>query len=188
MRLFTCLLLSPATRDAVLSLQSRLKPFGDTVRWSEPESLHLTVSFIGEIADPSLLPDVQSACDEIAQSTTPFRFRVAGASVFPKRGDIIKTVIATVTDGADDWKALVRRSEPWLSPFGAKPENGLAPHVTLGRAKGGETLPELRAAIEREKTTDCGTQDATRLVLVESVLTPTGAVYKERGAWAFTGL
>ena len=188
MRLFTCLSLTPAVRDAAAAVQARLKESGASLRWVESENFHLTVSFVGVIADPSLLADVESACAAIANDSAPFRFRTRGVSVFPKRGEIVKTVILTVTDGADDWKQLVRRGEPWLSPFGAKPEAGLAAHITLGRVKGGDNLPDLRAAIAREAATDCGEQTADRLVLIESVLTPDGATYVERGAWDFAGV
>ncbi|MBC7807215.1 MAG: RNA 2',3'-cyclic phosphodiesterase [Akkermansiaceae bacterium] len=188
MRLFTCLPLAPDIRDAVSTVQNRLIATGANIRWVEPENFHLTVSFIGDIADPSLLPEVATACASIAAETAPFRFRVTGVSVFPKRGDVIKTVLLTVIDGAEPWKELVRRSEPWLSPFGAKREGGLAAHVTLGRVKGGENLPELKAAIEREAKTDCGEQIADRIILMESVLNIAPAAYTERGEWRFTGV
>lgn len=187
MRLFTCLPLSPAVRDAVSAVQSRLQTTGANLRWTTAEQFHLTVTFVGELADASLLPEVESACAAIAAETAPFRFRVRGVSTFPKRGETIKTVILNVDEGAEMWKELVRRSEPWLAPFGANREGGLAAHVTLGRVKGGEHLPDLREAITREAATDCGEQIAGRLVLIESALSSTGATYIERGAWQFTG-
>ncbi len=185
MRLFTCLTLTPDVRDAVTATQSRLKEIGASVRWTEADHLHVTVSFIGDIADPSLLPEVAAACAAVADETPPFRFRVAGVSVFPKHGDMVKTVLITVGAGSEPWKELVRRAVPWLAPFGAKPESGLVAHVTLGRVKGGENLPALKEAIAREANTDCGEQIADRLILMESVLNVPGAAYIERGAWAF---
>lgn len=188
MRLFTCLLIAPDVRDAITAVQNRLRATGANLRWVEPENYHLTVSFIGDIADSSLLPEVSTACESIAAETTPFRFRVAGVSVFPKRGEIIKTVFVSVTEGAEPWKELVQRSEPWLSPFGAKREGGLVGHITLGRVKGGENLPELKAAIKNEAKTDCGEQVADRIILMESVLNLATSAYTERGTWRFNGV
>ncbi|MBC8134559.1 MAG: RNA 2',3'-cyclic phosphodiesterase [Fibrella sp.] len=185
MRLFTCLPIAPDVRDSIAAVQTRLIATGANIRWVEPENFHLTVSFIGDIADPSLLPEIATACQSVAAETAPFRFRVAGVSVFPKRGEVIKTVLLTVTEGVEPWKELVHRSEPWLSPFGAKREGGLAAHVTLGRVKGGENLPELKAAITREAKTDCGEQVADRIILMESVLNLATAAYTERGTWHF---
>ncbi len=187
MRLFTCLPIAPELRDMILSLQERLVASGANIKWVEPENFHLTVCFIGDIADASLLPEITTACESIASETAPFRFRVAGTSVFPKRGEIIKTVLLTVTEGVEPWKELVHRSEPWLAPFGAKREGGLVAHVTLGRVKGGGNLPELKEAIARDARTDCGEQVADQLVLMESVLAPSGASYTERGVWRFKG-
>lgn len=185
MRLFTCLPIAPDVRESIVTVQNRLRDTGANIRWVQPENFHLTVSFIGDIADPSLLPEVATACEAIAAETAPFRFRVAGVSVFPKRGDVIKTVLLTVTDGTEPWKELVQRSEPWLSPFGAKREGGLVGHITLGRVKGGENLPELKAAILAEAKTDCGEQAADRIILMESVLNLASPAYTERGTWHF---
>ncbi|MBC8143087.1 MAG: RNA 2',3'-cyclic phosphodiesterase [Armatimonadetes bacterium] len=187
MRLFTCLSLSPDVRESVSAVQARLQSSGANLRWTPSEQFHLTVTFVGELPDPSLLPEVEAVCAQIAAETVPFRFRVAGVSTFPKRGETIKTVILNITEGAESWKQLVLRSEPWLAPFGAKREGGLAAHITLGRVKGGDNLPDLRDAIAREAVTDCGEQTADELVLIESALSPTGATYIKRSAWQFTG-
>lgn len=184
MRIFTCLPIQTELREKIQAVQARLESLGANVKWVEPENFHLTVTFIGDV-DNTLLPDISSACETISLETSPFRFRVRGVSVFPKRGPQIKTVLMAVTAGGEDWKALVRRAEPWFTPFGAAKEGGLVPHITLGRVKGQEQMDALREAIAAEVETDCGEQEADRLVLIESVLDPRGATYTERGAWQF---
>jgi len=183
MRLFTCLPITADLREKISAVQQRLIATGANVKWVEPENFHLTVNFIGDIADDSLLPEIATACENIAAETTPFRFSVRGVSVFPKRGPNIKTVLMAVPTGAEEWKALVQRAEPWLVPFGAAREGGLTPHITLGRVKGEQNIDALRAAIAAERDTECGEQDADHLVLMESILDPRGATYTERGAW-----
>ena len=184
MRLFTALLIPDAVRDAALAVQERLKATDADVRWSVPENLHLTVTFLGDL-DNGLLPDIQTACETIAAETSPFRIRLAGTSTFPKRGPSIKTIFLAVTEGAEEWRSLVQRSEPWWTPYNVAREGGLVAHLTLGRVRSERNMTTLREAIAAEKDTDCGTLTADRLTLVQSILDPKGATYEERGSWSF---
>jgi 2'-5' RNA ligase len=180
MRLFVAIELAPDVRASVAALQERLREqtaAATEVRWVEPANFHLTVKFLGDLPD-ALLPDVETACREIAQASDAFRIAVRGAGAFPKRGPL-KTLWAGLSEGADEWKALVRRAEAPFAPFGVAREGGLAPHVTLGRVKNStrEHDDALRAALAREANTDCGAQPADHLALIRSTLDPRGAIY-----------
>ncbi len=192
MRLFVAVELSDAVRAAVADLQARLKASGGQaaqVRWVEPVNFHLTVKFLGDLPE-TLLPNVEAACAEIAAGSSPFDFAVRGAGAFPKRAGPLKTLWAGVDEkGTAAWKTLVQRAGPNFLPFGIAREGGLAPHVTLGRVK--SATPEqdavLRAALAAEAQTDCGSQVAARLTLIQSTLDPRRAVYRPLGHFAFTG-
>ena len=186
MRLFLAITLSEAVRTEIAAIQARLMATEAEVRWSGPEKFHLTVFFLGDLSN-ALLPDIEAASAQIAAETAPFRVRVGGGSYFPRKAPIPKTLWVGVTEGAAEWRALAERAEPWFVPMGAAREGGLIPHITLGRAKGEGGLVALKAALEREAATDCGTQDATGLTLIESVLSQDGATYREIRFWPFTG-
>ena len=191
MRLFVAIELSDAVRAAVADLQVRLTAAGGAaeVRWAEPANFHLTVKFLGDLPD-ALLPSVESACAEVAAGSRPFDFVVRGAGAFPKPGGPLKTLWAGVDSaGAEVWKALVRRAGVFFIPLGVAREGGLAPHVTLGRVK--SATPEqdaaLRAALAAEAQTECGSQTAARLTLIQSTLDPRGAVYTPLSHFNLTG-
>lgn len=184
MRLFLALTLSDPVRAAVAALQARLKMTGAEVRWVEPDNFHLTVKFIGDQPD-ARLPEIEAACAAGAAETLAFSFAVRGAGAFPKRGPL-KTLWAGVSEGAEAWKALARRMEEPLAAFGVPREGGLAPHVTLGRVKGEREGDALRLALAAEADTDCGTQAADHIALIQSTLDPRGATYTPIKTWKLT--
>jgi 2'-5' RNA ligase len=184
MRLFFAIPLEPEIREALTKVQTRLRATDADVKWVEPENFHLTVSFLGD-QEESHLADLSAIGESLATEAQPFRFRVLGASSFPRRSPLLKTLLVGVSEGAEEWKALVKRAEPELLPFGVPREGGLQPHITLGRVKSQRNIEILRAAVSAEANTDCGTQSATTLELVQSFLDPRGATYKTLKAWRF---
>lgn len=185
MRLFLAIELEASVRDGLARVRSALERTGVDARWSSPESLHLTVLFLGEL-DAAALPGVEEACAAVASETSPFRFRVRGASGFPKRGPL-KTLWMGLDEGAEEWAALVRRAEPWFVPMGVARNGGLVPHVTLGRVRSGGDDPSLRAALEALGREEAGAQSARGLTLVRSVLDRSGATYQNLGFHPFEG-
>lgn len=165
-------------------IQSRLQAAGAEVRWVPAENFHLTVMFLGELSE-ALLPDIANACREICTETKLFRVGVRGGSYFPRKAPVPKTLWVGVAEGADEWRTLARRCEPWFVPMGAARDGGLVPHITLGRVKGEVHLDALKVALTAEAQSDCGTQNADGLTLIESVLGPDKTIYREIGFWPF---
>lgn len=187
MRLFVAIPVAEDMRAALTAMQGRLRASGADVKWVEPENLHLTVKFLGDL-ETAQEDDIKAVCADLAANTTPFRISVGGASSFPVGRPQIKTLLARVEgDGAKAWAEMVRRSEPGFAPFGVPREGGLKPHVTLGRVRSEKGLDALRAAVQAESTNTCGEQAADRIVLIQSTLDPRGATYEERGSWALSG-
>lgn len=183
MRLFLAIELEPALTDSLSALQRRLQEHAPDakVRWVEPENFHLTVQFLGEIAESSL-PGVIEACEFLVPPRADFRIGLAGASYFPKKGPL-KTLWVGVNEGAEEWKLLVEAVEPWMTPLGAPKHGGLVPHITLGRVK--TESEALRSALAAEAFGEFGGQWAGRLTLIESFLGREGATYDTRASWRF---
>ena len=121
MRLFIALQPAPAFRDALASLQERLRAAGVTGRYLTPENLHLTLAFIGmwpEDVTP-LLPPVGAS----------FPIVLSHVGIFPKAHVLWAGV--EPSEALDSLARQVRRvlTEAEI-PFDRQEFN---PHITLAR-------------------------------------------------------
>jgi 2'-5' RNA ligase len=186
MRLFLAFPLDDAVRAALTEMQSRLRATGADVRWVAPENLHLTIAFLGDQTEGNV-ENIEALAGHVAKTAKPFRIGVRGGSYFPRKGPL-KTVWVGLSEGAREWKTLAQATEATFAPFGVPPGNDLVPHLTLGRVKGPEGMDALRAALATEADTDCGAQNANRLVLMQSFLNSTGATYRELRSWPLSAI
>ncbi len=135
-RLFTAVELGALARAAVVARQAvlvgRLREAGDvSLRPVRPEHLHLTVVFLGEVAD-ARVPDAVTALSEpLAQRAFDVAFGSAGA--FPPTGPM-RVLWLGVEQGSEGLRAVhaelasrVRRLGIALEP------RPFAPHLTLAR-------------------------------------------------------
>lgn len=82
-RLFVAI--APPQR-AVVALAAGIAPLHDVPgapRWIPPERWHLTLAFLGEVAEPPML---RPALGSVAARTAPIALRLDGAGTFPARG------------------------------------------------------------------------------------------------------
>ena len=125
-RLFTGIEIPAATREEIARLRRPL-PGG---KWMEPENLHLTLRFAGDI------DNVQAAefADRLASiSVDAFEIRLAGLGVFG--GNEPRSLWAGV-ETSPELEALARANERAARSAGLPPEGrAFKPHVTLARLK-----------------------------------------------------
>ena len=101
----------------------------DRARWTEPENLHVTLRFIGEVEEPAM--------EDIAQEATAIRFdpfpvTLSGAGHFERRGRVSAVWLGIEPDPA--LTALRDRIEAATVRAGQPPEGRkFRPHVTVAR-------------------------------------------------------
>jgi 2'-5' RNA ligase len=164
--------------DAIIRDARHLLDAELAIRWIPPENLHLTLWFIGEVAEPRAAA-IQSA---IAQpfDLPPFDLRLKGLGAFPKSG-APRVLWIGVEQGADALRAIHAQLAVRLRPLGIEPERRpFAAHMTLGRVKGareGVRKSEVRALLH-QMPGDAGTCRIACVTLFRSRLSPKGAVYE----------
>ncbi len=85
MRTFVAVELDQACRSSLAAALDTLKNAVAGVRWVAPENAHLTLKFIGELAERDV-PATVTAISSAASVAEPFRMRLKGISGFPPRG------------------------------------------------------------------------------------------------------
>ncbi|HSL23267.1 MAG TPA: RNA 2',3'-cyclic phosphodiesterase [Vicinamibacterales bacterium] len=183
MRLFFAIALDDAVRAATArvaaDLQERLARAGAAraVKWVEPENLHVTLRFIGEVDDgraARLLDIVAAPLDAGA-----FGLRVGGAGCFPEHG-APRVLWAGVQEGADRARAVFDTLDRRLAPLRLERElRPYTPHLTLGRVREieravGTRLREWLA----EAPPDLGALQVDGLTLYRSQLSAKGPRYE----------
>lgn len=100
-------------------------------RWLEPDEIHLTVRFIGEV-DGLVFRDIQDALAQVRLA--PFTLTLRGVGRFPPRGE--PRVLWAGLERSAELKRLHDRVESALVRVGVEPERRkFSPHVTIARLK-----------------------------------------------------
>lgn len=110
-------------------------------RWVEPDSLHMTLRFLGNL-EPEALERVRDELTGVRGA--PFPFALDGRGTFGPRA-APRVVWIGVSAGLDQCAALAARLEAACQRAGMEPEpRRFQAHVTLARARSeGERLPPL---------------------------------------------
>ncbi len=184
MRLFIAIAL-PDSWKLILALpESSIGWLGRGVKWVEPRGMHLTLRFLGEVADGDL-PALESAITSAIGSTAQFTMRIHGTGVFPnpRRPRVYWAGI----EAPSILMELQSRIEQQMQEMGFEKEDiPFYPHLTLARIKepiGKERMTEalLNFRLESEPIT------VSELLLMQSHLSRDGAHYEAIRHFPFTG-
>jgi 2'-5' RNA ligase len=174
MRLFVGIPLAAAVIDELSSISVRLRSNGDGLRWSEAESWHITLQFLGNTGQEQFDCTVARLGELRSSSVT---IQLEGLGFFERAGVFFAGV--GLTPGL---LSLQQRVTAATGVCGFIPETRpYHPHVTLARTKGKgrmNGLHELKARIHRQPAFTGFV--AEEFVLYESVTRPTGALYDVR--------
>ena len=140
-RSFVAVELSDANREALAAHLEECRRLAPGYRWVLPDSLHMTLRFLGHLELPALdrvKGELQGVCG------APFRLALAGRGTFGTRS-APRVIWLGVGEGRDACRALAGAVEAACQAAGLEPEaRGFRGHVTLARQKGeGVRLPEL---------------------------------------------
>jgi 2'-5' RNA ligase len=177
LRTFVAVALEKFTHDRLVGLQERLAATGAAVKWVEPDNLHITLLFLGEV-DARATPAVCKAVGEAARRIKPFPVTLAGAGAFPTPRRP-RTLIVHVTEGAAELVALHDAIEPPLLELGCyrREQRPFKPHLTLGRVKGQEAGDPLAAAVKQFEGWQGGQSHVDEVLVMSSELRHLGPEY-----------
>ena len=189
MRAFIALDISHAARDALADAIKRLAgQDASQVRWVRPESIHLTLKFLGEV-DPSQVGALLEAMGRGAEATAPLHLGLAGVGSFPSTGPGTGSPRVVWMGLKGDLHALGRLQEAVdrevCALGGFAPEGRpFRPHLTLGRVREQASSEERRRLGQMLSEAAPGSEvwwTVQEVSLVQSTLTPSGAIYKVLG-------
>jgi 2'-5' RNA ligase len=176
MRLFLALEIATAMREALANIAANLKSEATGARWSKPESLHVTLKFLGQ-SDLQKVAQIGAALAKIT-SAQPVSLQFRGVGFFPD--ETRPRVMWCGIEATPNLFDLATSIENSLASFGFEPRaSAFTPHLTVARLNSAHNLEKLVRAAAPLKSYDFGTARESEFHLFESVLKPSGSEYKK---------
>jgi 2'-5' RNA ligase len=157
-------------------VQGDLRSTHAEVRWINPEKIHLTLKFFGNIEE-SRIDSIFKSIEEPMRKTLPFPLKVKGVGAFPNLKNP-RVIWMGLVEGREVLISFQEQIEIQLKKIGFQVEDRpFHPHLTLGRMKSNRGKEELVRRMEKHKEEEFGDFQVERVVLFKSDLRPTGPIY-----------
>jgi 2'-5' RNA ligase len=180
-RTFLGIDLGEEIRDRLVSLQADLGTIASDVKWVEPDNLHLTLLFLGEVEQREVLDICRAGQNAVAELPV-FTMSIEGAGCFPNSRRP-RTLWVGVGEGSEEVCAVHDAIEAPLLEMGSyrRETRAYVPHVTLGRVKGDRPNDELAKALTKNQTWSAGDVLVREVQVMSSELTRDGPIYTVLG-------
>jgi 2'-5' RNA ligase len=186
MRLFVALDIDDNIRDRLVRFVDGVRGFSPEARWVRPESLHVTLKFIGEKSEAEV-EQIKHALQAIEVDTFEMNFR--GYGFFP--GARAPRVFWVGIEAGEELASLAASVDGTLAQLNIpKEEHAFNPHLTLARRGGGSGSPhkqkvdypnrgfqKLQEKLAALPTPEFRTMMAREFFLYQSKLSPKGSTY-----------
>ena len=187
MRLFVGIDLDQEIRTRISRFLDGVRGFAPDVRWVRPESLHVTLKFIGE-QKPERVDAIRDALRRVDGESVEIRFAGYGFFPTPKSPRVFWIGI----HAGEQLAALATAVDKATSELGIpREERAFSPHLTLARGAGrgggapgwrkgdgaNSDFAVLQKRLAEMSELDFGTMTASEFYLYQSQLSPGGSKY-----------
>ena len=175
MRLFAALELPEDLLSRIGGLLDELRVEMPSVHWARPAGLHLTLKFLGEVADRKVDPICEGLDGAVRGAPGIVTMEIEGLGIFGDRKRP-RIVWAGVQDRSGNLGRLQGEVETACAALGFESESrAFQPHLTLARLK--RAQPKLGRALASRAGIKLGAASVESLTLMQSILKPDGALY-----------
>jgi 2'-5' RNA ligase len=170
--------------EAGPELQKTLATFrsvlgAERIKWVDPVNIHLTLAFLGD-TEEGRIKSLSVMLTERCRDFGKFSFQIIGTGVFKSLRD--PRVIWIGVESSDKLNKLNEQIVEGLKENGSQLEERLfRPHITIGRIKSLKDAENLKMLVGRYENKVIQTVDVREVILYESILMPTGPLYKSLG-------
>ena len=193
MRIFVALDIDDAIRQRIQRFMEGVSGFAPDARWVRPESLHVTLKFVGE-KPIEMVEEIKSALSNIRAESIELSFRGYGFFPTAKAARVFWVGI----ESGPKLSSLAKAVDDATFALGIpKEDHPFTPHLTLARGGGRSGAPShrkedvpnknfqrLQQKLAALPTPDFGTMTAHEFFLYQSQLSPGGSRYTKIGTFA----
>ena len=183
MRCFIAIDINDKIRRALSDLQQQLAGGVDIkksdVKWVNPENIHLTLKFLGEIKDEKAV-EVCNIVENVVGRHRSFELDIESVGYFGSKA--ARVLWVGTGEGSDELKRLQEDLEKQFVSAGWPEETReFTGHLTLCRIRKSAAGVKLAQMSEDYKDLKLGTISADSVSVYQSQLKPTGPVYTVLG-------
>lgn len=173
MRCFVAVEIPETLKTKIKELQEQLANYD--VKLVEPQNLHFTVKFLGEL-DSSKVGEVKQKLSDLASNSTQFSVLLSSVGAFPNL-----TYIKVI------WIGAVSQDFLNLHKFVSSTLKGIdkeaIPHLTIARVRTPRNKEIIQKIIKRYENESFGSFNVEKIKLKKSTLTPRGPIYEDLGVF-----
>ena len=160
----------------LVDLQRQLLASRAQMKLVEPENIHVTLYFLGEIPEEKLFL-VKNIVEKCCEGHSKFEIYISGIGAFPKPSRP-RVIWAGISSGGEILSQIARCLRREFPRHGFRREDKeFHPHITLARVK--RYNSQLRQEITRLSTVDIGGLVVCSIKIKKSTLTPKGPIYED---------
>jgi 2'-5' RNA ligase len=165
----------PSLRERITNSQIGLEQTGAQLKLVDPNIMHLTLRFLGEIP--------RAAVEGVKEALSGLQFHAfeayfSGLGVFPSMKRI-SVVWVGMTRGSEQLNEIFHQLEPKIRQLGIPADNkGFSPHLTIARVRSGVNRDILAEYVSSMREHEFGGMQVTSVRLKKSTLTPKGPIYE----------
>ena len=176
MRAFIAIDLPETIRAALSRKQATFRSVCLDARWTQPEGIHLTLKFLGEISDAKVR-EVSTSLKNLGRFES-FAVGLRGFGFFP---DASRPRVCWVgVEAPANLNQLAEQVEEAMGKIGfAREQRPFRPHLTLARFKVPQPQSALQLLLSQQGEQELGNFEVSEFFLFESKLSPQGAEYRK---------
>lgn len=170
MRLFIGFFVPENVKNYVARVQSYLEKLPMTCKLVEPQNVHVSLSFLGEVNNTDV-ENIKNALSEICQNRERFLIGLGSIKLIPN-ANFIRVVVLDVLDPSGSLKAVCSNIKEKIGGS-MKP-----PHLTLCRVKNISDKEKVVVGVKAVELSEEISFVVESISLIKSELGPSGPKYK----------
>ena len=175
-RAFLAVELPEALRQEVADFEADLQRAGADVKWVAPANLHLTLKFLGNVAEERV-SSLTEALGQACASHSPLTLTLEGIGAFPKT-TAPRVLWVGTGEGKEPLAKLARQVEEACMALGfPAEERPFSPHLTIGRTRSTRGIARLIKQLQVAEFRGATPAPVSRVTFFQSTLGPHGPAY-----------
>ena len=173
MRCFIAVDIDDKMVERIVNLQNEISKLDVNVKFIEPENLHFTLKFLGDVNEEDINL-VRKSLSESLKNEVEFEISIDSIGYFGSRS-YIRTIWLGLNKGKEEFENLMKNVNSCVK-LGKK---NLSPHLTVGRVKSGKNRDSLLKFIGEANGVNVGSMNVKEVKLKSSELTKNGPIYSD---------